>query len=98
MRELLPDDGSQEDWKPRIKRFRLDLDSRLDFGIFQSGLWGREMFERFSDFMDKFHVSGWRRWFFVEPLSEIATLGLGGLMLMLALAIPAFRSLRTRIG
>jgi penicillin-binding protein 1A len=92
VRELLPDDGSQEDWKPRIKRFLLDLDSRLDFGIFQSGLWGREMFERFSDFMDKFHVSGWRRWFFVEPLSEMATLGLGGLMLMLALAIPAFRS------
>ena len=92
MRELLPDDGSQEDWKPRFKRFLLDLDSRLDFGIFQSGIWGRELFERFSDFMDRFHVSGWRRWLFIEPLSEIATLGLGGLMLMLALAIPAFRS------
>jgi len=92
VRELLPDDGSQEDWKPRFKRFLLDLDSRLDFGIFQSGIWGRELFERFSDFMDRFHVSGWRRWLFIEPLSEIATLGLGGLMLMLALAIPAFRS------
>jgi penicillin-binding protein 1A len=91
VRELLPD-GSQEDWKPRIKRFLLDLDSRLDFGIFQSGIWGRELFERFSDFMDQFHVSGWRRWLFIEPLSEAATLGLGGLMLMLALAIPAFRS------
>jgi penicillin-binding protein 1A len=92
VRELLPDDGSPEDWKPRIKRFLLDLDSRLDFGIFQSGIWGRELFERFADFMDRFHVSGWRRWLFIEPLSEVATLGLGGLMLMLALAIPAFRS------
>ena len=27
MRELLPDDGSQEDWKPRIKRFLLDLET-----------------------------------------------------------------------
>jgi penicillin-binding protein 1A len=92
VRELLPDDESQEDWKPRLKRFLLDLDSRLDFGIFQGGIWGRELFERFSDFMDKFHVSGWRRWCFIEPLSEVATLGMGGLILMLALAIPAFRS------
>ena len=41
--------------------------------------------------MDRFHVAGWRRWLIVEPLSEAATLGTGGLMLMLALAIPAFR-------
>ncbi|MGO8833896.1 MAG: transglycosylase domain-containing protein, partial [Roseiarcus sp.] len=30
-------------------------------------------------------------WLIVEPLSEAATLGTGGLLLMLALAIPAFR-------
>ena len=41
--------------------------------------------------MDRFHVAGWRRWVFVEPLSEAATLGTGGLVVMLALAIPAFR-------
>src|SRR5262245_49144161 len=41
--------------------------------------------------MDRFHVAGWRRWYFVEPLSEGLTLGAGGLLLMLALAIPAFR-------
>ncbi len=35
----------------------------------------RELYERFSDFMDRFHVSGWRRWLVVEPLSEAATLG-----------------------
>ena len=92
MPELFPDDGSGEDWKPRLKRFLLDLDSRLDFGIFQSGIWGREMFERYSDFMDRFHVSGWRRWLFIEPLSEMATLGLCGLILMLALALPAIRA------
>jgi penicillin-binding protein 1A len=89
---MLPDDGPRQDWKLRLQRILLDLDARLDFGIFQSGIWGRELFERFADFMDRFHVSGWRRWCFIEPLSEIATLGLGGLMLALALAIPAFRA------
>ena len=53
--------------------------------------WLREYYERFSAFMDRFHVAGWRRWVLVEPLSEGATLGLGGLIVMLALAIPAFR-------
>ena len=41
--------------------------------------------------MDRFHVGGWRRWVLVEPLSEGGTLATGGLMLALALAIPAFR-------
>ena len=42
-------------------------------------------------FMDRFHVGGWRRWVFVEPLSEGATLGAGGFVVLLALALPAFR-------
>ena len=41
--------------------------------------------------MDRFYVGRWKRWVFIEPLSEAATIGLGGLMLMLALAVPAFR-------
>src|SRR5437763_1396314 len=41
--------------------------------------------------MARFPVAGWRRWTLVEPLSEGATLGLGGLIVMLALAVPAFR-------
>src|SRR6202040_2667107 len=51
----------------------------------------RELFERFRDFMDRFHVAGWRRWLLVEPLSEGATMAMGGLLLALALAVPAFR-------
>jgi penicillin-binding protein 1A len=88
---LHPGDGPRSDWKTRIKRFLLDLDSRLDFGLFQSTIWGRELFERFAVFMDRFHIAGWRRWILIEPLSELGTLGLGGLMLALELAIPAFR-------
>ncbi|HEV3372602.1 MAG TPA: transglycosylase domain-containing protein, partial [Xanthobacteraceae bacterium] len=74
-----------------MRRILLDLDSRLDFGIYQARTWGRELYERFTVFMDRFHVSGWRRWLFIEPLSEMATLGGCGMVLMLALAVPAFR-------
>jgi penicillin-binding protein 1A len=41
--------------------------------------------------MDRFHVAGWRRWCLVEPISEGLTWGTGGLLVMLVLAIPAFR-------
>ena len=41
--------------------------------------------------MDRFYIGRWKRWVFIEPLSEAATIGLAGLILMLALAIPAFR-------
>src|SRR5881397_2665423 len=41
--------------------------------------------------MDRFYVGRWKRWVFIEPFSEAATIGLGGMMLMLALALPAFR-------
>ena len=74
-----------------MRRFLLDLDSRIDFGMYQARTWGRELYERFTVFMDRFHVAGWRRWYFVEPISEGLTLGTGGLVLMLALAVPAFR-------
>src|SRR5262249_60136030 len=74
----------------RSDRFVLALDSRIDFSVFQTLASTREYYERFSTFMDRFHVAGWRRWV-NEGLSEAATLGLGGMMVMLALAIPAFR-------
>src|SRR5207302_5479870 len=78
-------------WKKRVRRILLDLDSRIDSGLYQARTWGRELYERFTVFMDRFHVAGRRRWCLVEPTSEIASLGTGGLLLMLALAIPAFR-------
>ena len=85
MRELFP-----HDLKPRLKRFLLDLDARVDSAVFRTGAWAREYYERFSTFMDRFHVGGWRR-IPIELLSEGATLGTGGLVVLLALAVPAFR-------
>src|ERR1700738_2251605 len=86
---MFPDPG--EDWRPRLKRLLLDIDARIDSAIFQAAKWTREIYERFTAFMDRAHVAGWRRWLLVEPLSEGATLGTGGLLLLLALAIPSFR-------
>jgi len=83
--ELFP-----HDWKLRIGRFLLDIDARIDSAVFRLGAWLREYYERFSTFMDRFHVGGWRR-IPIELLSEGATLGTGGLVVLLALAVPAFR-------
>ena len=86
MRKFIPDD-----WKRRLDHFRLDLDARFDSALFSSLRGSRELYERYSTFMDRFYVGGWKRWVFIEPFSEAASIGLGGLVLMLALAIPAFR-------
>jgi len=85
LRDLIP-----EDWKPNIRRFLLGIDSWVDFSVFRSFSGLRESYERFSTFMDRFHVSGWRRWL-NELVSEGATLGTAGMVVMLALAVPAFR-------
>jgi penicillin-binding protein 1A len=82
---------SRRGFTRRVRTLLLDLDSRIDFGLFRSALMAREVFERYRDHMDRFHVAGWRRWLVVEPLSEAATFGLGGLLVALALALPAFR-------
>ena len=79
------------DWRRRLRLLLLDLDARIDFAVFRTGKWAREAYERFTAAMDRFHVAGWRRWILIEPLSEAATWGAGGVLLMLALAIPAFR-------
>jgi penicillin-binding protein 1A len=87
LRDLFP---KPPNWKPKVGRRLLDVDARVDSFMFQAGGVVREAFERFSAFMDRFHVSGWRR-VLVELMSEGATLGTAGLVLMLTLAIPAFQ-------
>ena len=74
----------------RIKRFFLDLDARLGHAFFAASVYFRAKWEDWSGFMDRFHVSGIKR-LFVEGASEGMTLGTAGAVLMLALAVPAFR-------
>src|SRR5215216_1965176 len=79
-----------DDWKPKVGKRLLEIDARVDSFLYQAGRFLREAFERFAAFMDRFHVSGWRRGG-VELMSEGATLGTFGLVLMLTLALPAFQ-------
>jgi penicillin-binding protein 1A len=89
LRDLYPE--PKRTWKTKLRRVMLGVDAAIDTFFFEAARWTREWWERFSAVMDRFHVAGWRRWVFIEPLSEATTLGLGGLIVMLALAIPAFR-------
>jgi penicillin-binding protein 1A len=78
--------------RPRVSGLRqlmLDLDARLNHTLFSFWVFLRAKWDAYSAFMDRFHVSGFRR-LAVEGLSETATLGTGALVLLLALAIPAF--------
>jgi penicillin-binding protein 1A len=84
LRDLFP-----ADWKPKFKKLLLGFDARVDSSLFRGFTGARETYERFSTFMDRFHVAGWRR-ALNELVSEGATLGTAGAILMLALAIPAF--------
>ncbi|SDS58959.1 transglycosylase domain-containing protein [Bradyrhizobium canariense] len=86
MRKIVP-----SQWRRKIQHWMLDLDARIDSTLFSSGKGLRELYERYSTFMDRFYVGRWKRWVFIEPLSEAATIGLAGLILLLALAVPAFR-------
>jgi penicillin-binding protein 1A len=90
LRELYPE-PEKEHWKTRLKRAFFEADARFDDFLFNAGRWTRELYERFTMVMDRFHVGGWRRWAFVEPASEAATMGAIGLVFMLGLALPAFR-------
>jgi penicillin-binding protein 1A len=92
LRELQPD--PHHPLGPRLRRLLLDADARIDTFMFEAGRWSRELYERYSMLMDRVHVGGWRRAVFIEPLSEGATLGAAGLVLMMGLALPAFQETR----
>lgn len=49
MRQIVP-----SEWKKRFRHFLLDLDARIDSTLFSSGAGLRELWERYSTFMDRF--------------------------------------------
>ena len=69
MRDFFSDAQGERRWKVRLRRILLDLDSRLDSGIYQTRTWGRELYERYTVFMDRFHVGG-------DRVGDIILLGL----------------------
>lgn len=69
----------------------LDLDSQIDAGLF--GAWEsfKDRWNAWSTFFARFRLTGAPR-VLNELVSEAATLGTGGMMLMLVLAQPAFEA------
>ncbi len=68
----------------------LAFDSWVNSSLYDSGQRTRARYASFAAFMDRFHVSGFSK-AGVELACEALTIGVAGSVLMLALAIPAFR-------
>ncbi|MCB1510358.1 MAG: PBP1A family penicillin-binding protein [Hyphomicrobiaceae bacterium] len=70
----------------------LRLDSWLDSNL--SGLWEgfKDRYNAISSFFARFRLTGWKR-IANELASEAFTLGLGGVVLVYAAALPAFREI-----
>ncbi|CAN5366659.1 penicillin-binding protein 1A [soil metagenome] len=81
--------------RKRKRRLRLiEVDAWIDSSLFKLGrlvaLWA----EAFSLFMRRFRVTGFTR-AVVEVASDAVTLGAGGAVVMLALALPAFEATKS---
>ena len=74
----------------RLRNALLDADARIDSSLFRAGAALSRMGSAYSAFMERFALSGWRRWL-VGLGSEGFTLGTFGIIALLALALPAFR-------
>ncbi|TIO72712.1 MAG: penicillin-binding protein 1A [Mesorhizobium sp.] len=80
--------------KPRKRRGRiasaaLAVDAWLDSSLYEIGFKAREFWEAATIFFRRFRLHGWRR-AIIEVLSEGFTMGAGGFVVLLALAMPAF--------
>lgn len=75
----------------RLGRRLLELDGALDGGVFSGFNWLSNLYADFSVFMRRFRVFGWQR-LPVELGNEALTWGTVGMILMLALAQPAFNA------
>jgi penicillin-binding protein 1A len=78
--------------KPPGKRRGIDwlaIDSAIDSGLYRAGSWFKDGWSAYSTFFGKFRLRGPLR-IANEFTSEALTLGVGGMAVMIAFAIPAF--------
>ncbi|MER9182719.1 penicillin-binding protein 1A [Mesorhizobium sp. M0159] len=68
----------------------LAVDAWIDSSVYEIGFRARQFWEAATIFSRRFRVGGWRRGL-IELLSEGFTLGAGGIVVLLALALPAFQ-------
>ncbi|ACB95258.1 transglycosylase domain-containing protein [Beijerinckia indica] len=73
-----------------VRRLLLELDAWIDSSLYDAKIRSRETYLAYSAFMERFHVSGWRR-ILVECSCEGLTLSIAGGLFALFLAIPAFQ-------
>jgi penicillin-binding protein 1A len=73
----------------RISRAFLEIDAFFDSSMFESGERSRSAYASLIAFMDRLHVSGWRR-LLVELFCEGSNIALGAGIIALFFAIPAF--------
>ncbi|MGB6119666.1 MAG: penicillin-binding protein 1A [Mesorhizobium sp.] len=85
---MLGEEKPKKKRAPRATRF-LDADAWIDSSLYNLRFRLGDWWESITIFFRRFRVSGWRRGV-VEVLSETATFGTVGAVLMLALAQPAF--------
>jgi penicillin-binding protein 1A len=74
----------------RLKRAALALDAWLNDALWSGGRRMSEAYEGFSERMAKLRIRGTKR-VLLDLTSEAATLGTGAAIVLLALALPAFR-------
>ena len=71
----------------------IDIDAWVDSSLFRAGRFISGRAEAFSLFMRRFRVTGYKRGL-VEVAGDALTLGTGGLVLMMMLALPAWEATR----
>jgi penicillin-binding protein 1A len=76
-------------WK-RVRRLALDFDARFDHGLYSAGRRIADWYDSVSIAMDRFNLTGGRK-LMVNLAGEAVTLGTAGSIIMLFLAIPAFK-------
>ena len=74
----------------RFRRKALDVDARFDHSLFSLGRRIRNAYDRYTVIMDRLSLSGPRKTM-VNLASEALTLGSAGSIVMVGLAIPAFK-------
>jgi penicillin-binding protein 1A len=74
----------------RIKRAALDFDARFGHALYATWAKTKDSYARYSLLMEKLSLSGPSKWI-VTVLGEGLTMGAAGSILLLALAVPAFR-------
>ncbi|MGB7287920.1 MAG: PBP1A family penicillin-binding protein [Salaquimonas sp.] len=75
--------------KKKKSNWLLEIDSWIDSSMFRMFADGSERWENITVFFQRFRVTGFKK-ALVEVLDEGLTVGLAGLILLLALALPAF--------